>query len=383
MKLEGRFRNSTVHTKDIAYFAPELKDWNKLIHLDGSVKGSIDNLSAKNFVLESGKSTRLNGNIKMVGLPDIDSTYIDFRSNDFHTTYDDILTVAPGLKDITDPKLSEIQYLDFKGTFTGFIRDFVTYGTIQTNLGTLTTDVNMKFPPKGLSVYSGKVNTSNFNLGKLMGVSQLGTISFNGNIKGKGFTAQTMDTELDGKFAQLQYNNYNYSNILVKGRMNKKLFKGNVSIDDPNVIAILDGDIDFNGEKPEFNFFADIQRSNLKTLGFAREDVKVIGKFDMNFNGDNIDNFLGTVSLYDVAVTRDNQTYVFDTLTLSSQTIDQQKILQLRNTEASAFLIGNFTIRELPDAVKQFLNKYYPAYIPHLKSPSRTRTSCSNWMLRI
>lgn len=373
VKLEGRFQNSTVHTKDIAYFAPELKSWNKLIHLDGQVKGTIDNLSAKNFVLEAGKSSRLNGNIKMVGLPDIDSTYIDFRSNDFHTTYEDVLTIVPELKDIEDPNLKEIKYIDFKGTFTGFMRDFVTYGTIQTNLGTLVTDVNMKFPPKGLSIYSGKVNTSNFDLGKFTGVQQLGTVSFNGNVKGKGFTAQTMDAELDGKFAQLQYNNYNYTNIVVKGRMNKKLFKGNVSIDDPNVIAVLDGDIDFNGEKPEFNFFADIQRSNLKTLGFAREDVKVIGKFDMNFNGDNIDNFLGTVSLYDVAVTRDNQTYVFDTLTLSSQTVDQQKILQLRNTEASAFLIGNFTIRELPDAVKQFLNKYYPAYIPPPQKPIKNQ----------
>ncbi|MBX3253578.1 MAG: translocation/assembly module TamB domain-containing protein [Chitinophagaceae bacterium] len=364
VKLEGRFHNSTVHTKDIAYFAPALKSWNKLIRIDGDVKGTIDNLSAKNFVLESGKSTRLNGNIKMVGLPDIDSTYIDFRANDFQTTYNDVLSVAPALKDITEPRLSEIKYLGFKGTFTGFIRDFVTYGTLQTNLGILTTDVNMKFPKKGASIYSGKINTSNFDLGRLMDVPQLGNVSFNGTITGKGFTAQTMDAELDGKFARLQFKNYDYTNIAVKGRMNRKLFKGNIHIDDPNVIAILDGDIDFNAERPEFNFFADIQRSNLKTLGFARQDMNVIGKFDMNFNGDNIDNFLGTVSLYDVAVTRDNETYVFDTLTLSSQTIDQQKILQLRNTEASAFLIGNFTIRELPDAVKQFLNKYYPAYIP-------------------
>ncbi|MBX2925981.1 MAG: translocation/assembly module TamB domain-containing protein [Chitinophagaceae bacterium] len=373
VRLEGRFHSSTIHTKDIAYFAPALKNWNKLIHLDGIVKGTVDNLSAKNFVLESGKSTRLKGNIKLAGLPDIDSTYIDFRSNDFHTTYEDVLTVVPELKDITEPKLSEIKYLDFKGSFTGFLRDFVTYGTLNTNLGTLTTDVNMKFPLKGASVYSGKINTGNFNLGRLMNVEQLGTVSFNGTIKGKGFTAQSMDAELDGKFAQLQFKDYNYTNIAVKGHMNKKLFKGNIHIDDPNVIAQLDGDIDFNAERPEFNFFANIQRSNLKTLGFSRQDMNVIGKFDMNFNGNDIDNFLGTVSLYDVAVTRDNETYVFDTLTLSSQTIDQQKILQLRNTEASAFLIGNFTIRELPDAVKQFLNKYYPAYIPPPDKPIKNQ----------
>lgn len=371
--MEGHLRNSKVHTRDIAFFAPELKDWNKLIEMNGGVKGTVDNLSARDFTLQAGANTRLKGNIKMIGLPDIDSTYIDFKANDFHTTYNDVVSIVPALKDVKDVKLDAIEYLDFKGTFTGFIRDFVTYGTIQTNLGTITSDVNMKLPQKGLTTYSGKLGTTGFQMGKLLGVSELGSVSFNGTVKGKGVGKKTLDADLVGKFAQLNYNGYDYQNIDVNGRMNKSLFKGSIKIDDPNAIATLDGDIDFNGEKPEFNFSADIQRSNLKSLGFAKQDVRVIGKFDMNFNGNNIDNFLGTVSLYDVAVTRDNQTFVFDTLTLSSQKIEDQKVLQLRNTEASAFLIGNFTIHELPDAVKGFLNKYYPAYIPPPTNPIKNQ----------
>lgn len=364
VKLEGRFHNSTLHSKDIAFFAPELKSWNRLIQLDGNVKGTIDNLNAKNFVIASGEDSYLNGNIKLVGLPDIDSTYIDFKANDFRTTYEDVAGIIPQLKKVTDPRLNEIRYIRFKGNFTGFMRDFVTYGNIETNLGTIASDLNMKFPAKGTASYSGKISTDNFNMGAFLGVKKLGNASFKGNVKGSGFSTQTLNADLDGTFSRLRFNNYNYENIVVNGHMDKKLFNGAVSINDPNLIVTLDGQIDLNAGKPEFNFFADIQRSYLKEIGFAKDDMNVIGKFDMNFNGDDIDNFLGTVSLYDVAVTKANQTFVFDTLTLSSQLIDQQKILQLRNTEASAFLMGNFTIRELPDAVKQFLNKYYPAYIP-------------------
>ncbi|HEX5023822.1 MAG TPA: translocation/assembly module TamB domain-containing protein [Agriterribacter sp.] len=364
VKLEGRFENSTVHSRDIAYFAPELKNWNRLIKIGGYVKGTIDNLNAKNFVVESGRNSFLNGNVKIVGLPDIDSTYIDFKANNFRTTYDDVASIIPALKRITDPKLSEIKNIQFKGTFTGFLRDFVTYGTIQTNLGTITSDLNMKFPVYGTAVYSGKVTTVDFDLGTFLGVSRLGKVSFNGNVKGRGFSSETLSTDLAGNISKFEYNNYPYQNITVNGHMDKKLFKGSVNVNDTSVIFKLNGDINFSASKPEFNFFADIQRSNLKTLGFAKEDLNVIGKFDMNFNGDNIDDFLGTASLYDVAVTKNDQTFVFDTLTLSSQLIDKQKILQLRNTEASAFLMGDFTIRELPEAVKQFLNKYYPAYIP-------------------
>ncbi|MCC6289172.1 MAG: translocation/assembly module TamB domain-containing protein [Chitinophagaceae bacterium] len=364
VKLDGRFYNSNVHTNDIAYFAPELKSWNKLIRIDGDVTGTIDNLKANDFVAEAGRSTRLNGNLKMRGLPDIDSTYIDFRANDFRTNYSDVVAIVPSLKEITEPDISKITDLRFKGIFTGFLRDFVTYGTIQTNLGSITSDLNMKIPAKGAVRYSGKISTDKFDVGKLVGQDNVGLVSFSGDVKGTGFSSSTLDAELDGKFSQLQFNNYNYQDIAVKGRMQKKLFKGVVNAKDPNLIIDLNGDINFTREKPEFNFFADIQRSNLQTLGFTAADMNVIGKFDMNFKGDNIDNFLGTVSLYDVAVTKNNQTFVFDTLTLSSHEVDRQKILQLRNTEASAFLMGNFTIRELPDVVKQFLNKYYPAYIP-------------------
>ena len=40
--------------------------------------------------------------------------------------------------------------------------------------------------------------------------------------------------------------------------------QGAVGINDPTLIVTLDGEIDLNGGKPEFNFFADIQRGYLK-----------------------------------------------------------------------------------------------------------------------
>src|SRR5690606_34408531 len=128
---------------------------------------------------------------------------------------------------------------------------------------------------------------------------KLGRASFKGNVKGSGFSTQTLDADLDGTFSRLQFNNYNYENIAVNGHMDKKLFKGAVSISDPNLIVTLDGEVNLSAIRPEFNFFADITRGYLKEIGFAKDDMNVIGKFDMNFTGDDIDNFLGTVSLYD------------------------------------------------------------------------------------
>ncbi len=364
VEMRGRFNNSKIHSKDIAYFAPALKNWNKLITANGYVSGPVSNLHSKGFVIKSDSNTRLSGNLQIKGLPDTDQTYIDFRSADLHTSYADLSKIFPGIAAVKEPHLEEITSLSYKGDFSGYLKNFVTNGTVRTNLGSITANLNLQLAKGNIPHYSGTLSTGNFQLGRLLQAKSLGEISFNGTVKGSGFTSQSMDAELNGLFSRLDYKGYSYEGIAVNGRMTKKLFNGRVSVADPNAIAVLDGAIDFNGEKPVFNFFADIQRSNLQTLHFAKEDIRMIGKFDMNFVGDDIDNFSGSVHLFDVAITRDYDTYVFDTLTLSSQDVDGQKILTLKNTEASAYMIGNFKIKELPDAVKGFLNKYYPAYIP-------------------
>ena len=83
----------------------------------------------------------------MSGLPDIDQTFIDFKSNDTRTTYTDAVRFLPAIKGITKPDLASLGYIHFVGSFTGFMHDFVTFGTIHTNLGTIKSDLNMKLPP--------------------------------------------------------------------------------------------------------------------------------------------------------------------------------------------------------------------------------------------
>ena len=65
------------------------------------------------------------------------------------------------------------------------------------------------------------------------------------------------------------------------------------SIHDPNAELALNGRIDFNSKVPEFNFIADVKTANLKKLNLTTEDIAFNGKFNLDFTGDNIDNFLG------------------------------------------------------------------------------------------
>ncbi len=360
--MQGVFKNALIHSDDIAYFAPELASWKKEISITGALHGTVADLNGKGIVLKAGSSTTLNGDIALKGLPDMDKTFIDFKSNDFRTTYADVLTVAPKLKTVDEPRLDRLKFIHFKGNFTGYIRDFVTNGTIETGLGTVVADVNMKFPVKSTPTYTGKISSAGFNLGDLVDYDNLGNIAFNVNVKGSSFKVSDIQAKLDGTVSNLDFNNYNYKNIKVNGTLAKRLFNGELHADDANLGLSLNGLVDFSKTDPRFNFFATIDKANLKRLKLYKDDIDINGNLRFDFTGDNIDDFLGTAKIYDASIFKNGQRISFDSLTIDSKKAGSSKSILIHSNEFDAALAGEYSIHELPAAFEIFLNRYYPSY---------------------
>ena len=375
VKMEGDFTDADIDSDDIAWFAPEMKSWKKHIRISGNIRGPVADLQGRNLIVEAGKSTFLNGDIHLKGLPDIEKTYIEFKSNDFRTTYGDISTLIPVVKTINQPRLDRIQTLRFRGNFTGYIRNFVTNGTIETNLGSLTTNVNMKLPGSLPSVYTGSLNTENFDLGQFLDNTNLGKISFQGKVNGVGLRYATLNATLDGTIRNLDFNRYVYQDIQINGTIAQKKFNGRLVSADSNLEARLNGLIDFSQAQPRFDFEAEVGRANLTRLHFIDKDVQFEGKFRFNFTGDNIDNFLGTARIYDASVFKGGQRVSFDSLTLESSIADNNKTITVVSNEFDGAIVGEFSIHDLPASFQTFLNKYYPSYI----KPAKVRPNNQNF----
>lgn len=361
--LEGNFEKSYIHSDDIAYFAPQLKTWNRVLYLEGRAKGEIDNLSARNLSIKSG-NTSVAGNITLRGLPDIENTFIDLKSDDLRTNYTDLVTLVPYLKSIRQPQLSQLGSIRFKGNFTGFIKDFVAYGFVNTNLGNLNADINMKLRNVSVPTYSGRISSAGFNLGRFFNNKDLGNVAFSGQVKGKGFNLNDLNADFNGKVQRLDFSGYTYQNITLNGTFVKNLFNGHLDIDDPNLkIADLNGSISLLGDKTEFNFDADLQKANLQQLHYTKDNFSLSGRLNLNFAGKNIDDFLGTAKVYNAQLWHDTTRLSFDSLIVRSLMADDKKMLTVQTNELEGNLTGNFKVLELPDAFKVFLNRYYPAYI--------------------
>jgi hypothetical protein len=363
VKMEADFTNATIDSDDIAFFASDLKTWKKNILISGKIKGSVSDLAGKNIRINAGLHTALNGDIHLTGLPDINKTFIDFRSNDFRTTYRDIITFIPSLKKIENPRIDRIENLRFVGNFQGTVQHFVTSGTIETNLGTLVTNVSMQLPSNRPAVYSGNLLTSDFQLGRFLEDSSLGKISFNGKVQGKGLALNTINASLDGNIREFSFQGYTYEDIFVNGQVTKKRFNGKIISNDSNLHATLVGLIDYSQNIPKFDFNATVDNANLLPLHFIKDSINFNGKLRFNFTGNDIDHFLGKARIFDASIYKSGSRMSFDSLVIESNIIDSSKTITVMSNEFEGAIVGEFSLKKLPASFQEFLHRYYPSYI--------------------
>lgn len=366
IRFDTHFVNSEIASDDIAFFAKDVKSWKRKYGIQGSIKGSVDDLSGKDVTFQSGP-TFFSGDFNIIGLPDINKSYINAKVNELHTTYYDLAVVIPDVRKVTMPDLRKISYLRFGGTFTGFLNDFVTYGTLQTNLGTMVTDLNMKLPKGGIPSYSGSISTTNFQLGRFFNNPDLGTVTFNGDVKGRGFTESQLDLALNGHVKRIQYKSYTYQNITAKGKIAKNQINGDFTIKDPNADLHLTGLIDLSQKLPRFDVKAHINKANLHEMGLTENTLSLTGDFDLNFTGSNLNDFYGTSRITNATLLQNDKRLSFDSLYLSSTYTNGVRTLTGRSNEFEGSITGRFDLESLHDAVKLFLSRYYPSYIPAVK----------------
>lgn len=365
VRMEGNFNDSKIHSDDIAFFAPDLKDWKDVVNVTGTVRGTVDHLKGNDLKITTLRNTLLEGSVTMDGLPDINNTFLNINAKQFKTNYTDASQIYPGLKKIRTPAIHQISFLDFTGSFTGYLKDFVTYGTITTNLGTVTSDLNLKLPAGSEPIYSGKLKTDGFQLGRFLNDTIIGSISMDGTLKGKSFDIKKLFAEVDGEIRQIEIKGYNYKNITAKGIVDRRKFDGALAVNDSNVIVNLTGLVDFGKDTPVYRINGMVYRLNLKPLGFTKNEIAIKGDIDFNFRLKTIEDFTGTALIQNAELMSNGKKLSFDSLYVSNNFITaSEKEFLLRSNEIDARLRGNYSLVDLPDVALNFLHNYFPTYIP-------------------
>lgn len=358
--------------KDIAYFADDLNNFKEVVYLSGKVRGYVNDLSGTGLDFKYGEDTRFKGDLSITGLPDIDKSYIHFDASQLSTTKADLERFPiPPFDNPTHLSLpKEVGYLgliSYKGKFDGFINDFVTYGTFKTKVGNLSTDLSIhRDTVRGIIGYSGLIKSSNFNLGKLFPhIAQLGPVSVDAKIKGKGFDMKTLDAELNGKVSSITYNGYAYKDVTIDGQFKNKIFTGNLVSKDENADLDFNGTIKFTDKVPKMDFISTVNNLDLDKLHFstAKLNGKISSQILIDLNGDNIDHLNGLVNFDNTIYKTGTKQYKLSSfnLELDQQTAD--KSIKLNSSVFNAEIKGKYNISTMPEALKQYLNAYFPTFV--------------------
>ncbi len=378
--IDATFDTSKVYLGDVAHFAPAIKGFDEYGQIAGKIRGTVDKFKAKNLDFRYRTHTHLNGNFSFTGLPDIDETFMEFKIKTLTTTADELRTIplfpfTKG-KNITIPNnIDQMGLILFQGEFTGFYNDFVAYGNFNSALGNVHSDVSLNHNKNNLVKYHGKIETTNFALGTLLGAdSLLGKVSINADINGKGLERDDAVVELKGIVNTMEFNKYTYQNVDISGELSRSKFMGAFTLNDPNANIDFSGSIDFSSEIPEFHFSSTLQNVNLVRLNLINRDNSSLlsANLDINFKGNNADNLFGKINLTDITYKEKSEKIYLPSFTLTSVEEAGEKKINIRSEMFNADINGIFTFVGIKSTGKYFLTPYLPTIAAKLPSIENT-----------
>ncbi len=361
-----------INTKEISDLLPILRDYDKDVKISGAFKGFINDINVKNFLLEYGGHTSLSSNFSLNGLPDINNTFIFHDIKSFTTSAEDIKNININhftKKNVTIPSfLKQLGQINYKGNFTGFLDDFVAYGTLHSDMGVVFTDISIKPDTLKNIHFKGKLKTHNFRVGSLLSPENhtiLDKISININTNGTISADKEIYALTKGKVNSFDLNKYTYNNITINGALTNKTYDGTLVVDDPNINLKFLGKFNFEHELPEFDFMMDVNDAQVNKLNIVEDTdstTNVSFGLTAKLTGKEIDNIYGNIMLRNLDISNRDDDLFINNLALIADTAMGEERLKLTSDYIDGSITGDYSYETFIPAIKHYLSNYLPAF---------------------
>ncbi len=365
VELDAQLINSSVFFEDIAFFAPTVNGLLTPLEITAMVKGPIDRLRADVDSLFFARSGRLEGRLKVRGLPDPDEMMMDAKLAQLSFTPTDISMLGiPSDGEMTTIGLPELMndwgIITYSGRLSGFLNDFTTYGSINTIAGKLETDLNLKLGER--IRYSGRLSSKSLDLGRLIVDAGLGNSSFDLEVQGEEFDPARIDLDANGTIRSIAIRGYAYQNITLDGHFEKNQVEGNLTLDDPNARVDFTGTIDLNEAVPQVSCVSRLSNIRIGQLNLVPQDTfgSISANIDLQMGGSSMDALSGT--LYVSALQYENEDYLLelDTVVLRDKLVPEGHRITLNSPLARLIVEGQTNLSVIHLAFLDVLQYYAP-----------------------
>lgn len=376
VSLLADFEGTYLTTTPLAFIIDGIEKYDLGISLTGTVRGYVNDIRARNLDIGFGAQTRIVANANLTGLPAIDNTLITIDVKHLATTRKDLTLLKENGKPTPLISLPEefnrLGQIRFSGKFTGYVSDFVTYGTLSTSLGNIDLDMLMK-PGKNLSTdFKAKASTKNFKLGQLLDNIIVGNItlltSASGTIDKKG----ELRAFTDANIQVFEIKGYKYKDIQISGNLGNSAYVGSVNLNDPNCKLNFLGKVDFSDSIPVFDFSLFAPRVDLAMLNLNKSDSISVASFLLTtkFSGSNLDNSRGEIKLMNLAYRNQRGEFKISDFTITADNTNESKVITLKSDIAEGEIRSRYSFSRFPYYLNKLLARHIPAL--ELKEPENT-----------
>jgi len=361
-------KDAQITLSDFSSIIPEFSNINEPVKINALITGRISSLRIQNLNLKYGNSFNIDANLDISGLPNLEESFFYGQVNKLEFTtgeLQDLISKIENKPVVLPTALNRLGLLVYQGNITGFLSDLVAFGNLRTNLGSISSDISLRFENNLSDLsYSGRLRTSGFQLGQLLENQSLGRISIDMNTTGSKKSNQSLRGTASARLRELEFNKYTYTNAVFDGNYDGTGFNGIINIKDDNIEADFIGIIDFrNPEIPVFDFNLDLRNANLYALNLMKvlPDSRLSFQGKTNMRGSNLDNLNGYLHFQNITFTNQNKTLNTNEIHFTSRTGSENTRFIIRSDYLNGSFSGNFKYSSIGHTFKRIASRYLPA----------------------
>ena len=301
--MYGVVSHATVDSRDVAYFAPGLRDWRVVVgDVNGTFDGYVRDFTVRLNSARLGDNSVVEGDAHFIGMPDWRNAEYDIDIEKAHITATDANVVIDGMREGGLPRqartvVNRVGWADVVGTFVGTLDDFDVDGRVSSGVGRVVADVDIT--RKGDFAIKGDVTTSGLNLGRVLNHANLKSVD--AHIVGRAKLGKSPKANLSANIKGLCYGPYCYEGISIAGEVDGDKYNVAVNSTDENLDFDLLGAMNLDGDQSAYSLALDLRRADLHAIGLNKRDTTSVLSMHMGLEamGSSVDNLVGRLSVAD------------------------------------------------------------------------------------
>ena len=368
--------NASATLNDFAFLLPELMQFDE--QLDLEMVAERDEMRTKVTDLSIASATNL---LSFLGEGWIQSAGDSISL--WHAQIGTLSLSRRGIALLTQLTHTDAPFLDRLGTviLSGQYRgnDDIMLGAV-TNISTDIGDVELKLDYFRNQTFRAHISTDSLLLDRMMDEPQLGRIASKVDVVGN-----SRHIHATGSIPKFCVKGYDYRNVTIDGTYDTdNIFKSNqrarakglLTIDDKNLRAVIDGELQKRGRQLSLRLSSDVGKIYPQRLHLSDKwgDVLFCLLLDSDIKATDLNDAVGTINLHKLYMADSLSSYSIKDVALRSGFEGSQHFLSFEGEMGTGLLRGEFDLNTMPQS---FIN-YVATILPTLPGLPKTTLDVDN-----